>query len=688
MPPGEVVTLKPNGSDELVIPVSRNPYGDRIILDDADWGDQPIDVSLATGPDVVGAVPGAVQRGPIESVLSIQIHGETGAEYVDAAFTLAKAWQALARNGGWVERQVTFGDGTVLPAVESEVVAASPFDPEEGYMQSDHRFGRVVLSLTRQPYWLAPEEQVATLTANTASIKSPTLAALKGNLPGPGRLVLKDNAGQARRFLEIGQAWTESAQTVEYTGADVNPGVGTTFGATVLLSPVVPAWQTVALLEDIPHRGSFRARVGARFPAAQEIEVRQRVQYRIGGGPWRSTDKLEVTLKTTTPTARYEQDHGSIHVYEEGALDVRVQVFSSAVDTTANIYIFDRLTLMPTERYCVVRGEKITGESGGMAAFEDFRSINAGALSGQTADYGGAFAETGDVSPQWTVLNAGDLGNYAYRSGTADASLNAGGFALLGTTVYSSIAVTAALRQRQPATTGAYTLSALVVRYVDTSNFVVVGLRGYRGSGYAPQSRILVRKVVAGSATDLALVDEVPAIAGDYMEGNLSFDCFADGTWELSVGRFSTSGEVSEVVASGSDSALATAGALDDGRIGVYHASTEANRTGSVHLISALTPATAEQQSVVRASGTGVHTHERTYSASATDTEAQPLTPQGARFWLPPGASQLALKLRRENLDSEPDSGTYTDSTDVTVYHRPAYATLPGEQLAEELVLI
>lgn len=200
-------------------------------------------------------------------------------------------------------------------------------------------------------------------------------------------------------------------------------------------------------------------------------------------------------------------------------------------------------------------------------------------------------------------------------------------------------------------------------------------------------------KVVAGTPTILAqfepdkdLIHTIPVGrlgGGHIMSGTLSLSVQADGTWELSAGPNSQGTddilETEEVIASGSDTDLATAGALDDGRVGIYHASEEANAAASIDAFSVNSGAsTFTTTTVVREGGIGEFTHEDAITAETTNALPAPIPfYQGSRIFLQPGDSRLAFRLHPNDLDQEPATDDYAGSVHVVLWHRPAWVTVP-----------
>jgi hypothetical protein len=134
-------------------------------------------------------------------------------------------------------------------------------------------------------------------------------------------------------------------------------------------------------------------------------------------------------------------------------------------------------------------------------------------------------------------------------------------------------------------------------------------------------------------------------------------------------------------------------GTLASGKMGFYGASDSAANTLRVNNFIGYgdtNPAIVGE--VIRNDGTGELTYAEAFSAEADGSDPQPVSSaEGRRIWLPPGlAGQITAKVRTSDSDAEVDTG-HTNSTDLTLYHRPAFSTLSdalGDPPDEELVMI
>lgn len=684
--PTEIVTLKPTIGSELAMPDGLGLFN---LGQEVDWGDHVIEPSLATGPDVVGGVVGTRTRAASEATIPIRVSGATAVAYLAAAEALAEAANQLARYGGTIARQVDFGSGNLSEELECEVYSCD-LDPEDGWMQAHRMSGMVTLVISRGPAWLAVEEELATDATFTDSVKRLAYTA-GGNLPGPARVVLEDNDSTARRFLELGGATEQTPQLVEYLADDFTLVAGTldvtgetdAIGAEAIkVTPVLPVWTTVGILEDLPHSGSYRIRLRSKG-GEDDSQFTSRVVWRSGSGPWKD---LGERVETPDAVSYYDLDAGSLYKYDSAeTIDVRVDVKSSTA--AAGPYSLNSLTLTPSNLYSVSRGVSVDVPNVGSVAFDDFADMDDGDVlddgaTPRVAPAGGAWDETGDTSPEPSVPSDG-AGYLELRAADhATTNVGTGFFGLLGTTDYPAVENTVAgrLAYDGPKTTDA--LFGAVVRYVDANNWLIAAMRIRRQNDGKYSPYIALYKRVAGTITRIDQVDAADHLvtggAGQLIPGSIGVSVTAAGAWEVKAGHASTSANADRTVMSGTDSVLATAGALATGQVGAYKL-LQSDRSGAYTQLSEIvaygTIPASQHTDVIREDGIGVLTHNGSYAADADDADPQDFTPQGSRMWLPPGTGEITAKVRSSESETQPDEG-YDLDTAITLSHRRAYATL------------
>lgn len=670
----QLLTLAPTGGAALSI--SAPPYKLGMELD---WGEAAVEAALAEGPDIVGGVVGTRRQVVREPSLPLAVDGRggTAAAYLAAAEALAAAVTRLQQYGGSITRQVEFASGVRSEPLTLTILNANLSSVDDDWLEAHRLYGAVTLSLTCQPQWLAAEAQVATVAASTATLIDLPIPTLRGNMKGPGRIVIKDNATTARKWAEVGASFEHynAAAVLEFraaafslTGTDgALVADSAAIGAqTIEALPLWQGWQTVAFVNDIPHKGSYRIRLRAKADS-EDFVVRHRLVWRAGSGPWRTIESEPV------PVGPYRDlDFGSIHHYgDEGLIDLRVDVRASAF-TNAVPYLLNTLTLMPTEVYAVAQGgwESQTPSTAVLA--DDFATVaDNAALVDRVAPLGGTWAEAG-----MTGIWLGSAARNSYiRAGTSDT--DTGRFATLGTTNYT---IAAAIVQCKLLFTNAVAgkegrIGALL-RYVDTSNWLAAVLRIRYTAGGEFLCFVSLYKNVAGVVTRLQNRRIPGLLHGRYLEASILL-LVASNRYEVRIGGYRST-TAPKTLWKDTDSSLS--GALATGKMGVYHLS-QHNSINSQGAFRRLFGFTADSPAVVidvvRSGGLGVLTHERAYSATVAGADTQDVSSyQGQRVLLPGGkAGRVAAKVRSGDPEVDGDTGAGL-STDLTVYHRPAFATL------------
>jgi hypothetical protein len=140
----------------------------------------------------------------------------------------------------------------------------------------------------------------------------------------------------------------------------------------------------------------------------------------------------------------------------------------------------------------------------------------------------------------------------------------------------------------------------------------------------------------------------------------LTLTVLSDGTWSASVDL----GGLKTV--SGQDSDFATGGVLASGKPGIYDARVSSSAvTRTIDKFNCLSAAEAGR--VCFASKKAEVRWDETERQDATGTYyGEPSSYRGDRFFVPVGNSRLALKMRRNDIDLEPDANV-TDKQEVEV---------------------
>jgi hypothetical protein len=307
-------------------------------------------------------------------------------------------------------------------------------------------------------------------------------------------------------------------------------------------------------------------------------------------------------------------------------------------------------------------------------------------MATRTAQLGGA----------WTAFGSNDhfvdMGGFQERF-YEDASLTAGrGYILNGlaatTTQTVSVGVVIAANEK-----GSNTIAGALFRYVDASNWGLAALRYRRTPGGTYKEYVTLYKCIAGTLTVVKQKTLSQKNVGAASQATVFVSVDAAGGYEVSTAHTPQAISPEVVQFSGTDSVFATSGTLDDGKMGFYGASTSANNTLNIYQFVGYSETTeAVTTDVIRDDGTGELTHSEAFSADADGSDPQPVSSaEGRRIWLSPGLEgQITAKVRTSDSDAEVDTG-HTNSTDIALYHRPAFSTFSdalGDPPDEELVMI
>jgi len=210
------------------------------------------------------------------------------------------------------------------------------------------------------------------------------------------------------------------------------------------------------------------------------------------------------------------------------------------------------------------------------------------------------------------------------------------------------------------------------IRYRDANNWLMAVLTTRHSGMSGPINfGLLVLMSVGGVISELAKPSPVGNNSQSDQLVSYRVELQADNTglWRAWAGPAGSSNL--SLIASGQDPNLATGGPLASGWYGYYDAWTSATactRTFDKVAVSA----SSEAGRVCYASKKLEIRADTTERQDATGTYYGPPTSyRGARFYVPTGSSRLALKLRRNDVDSEPDAAvTDSQGTEVKIAER------------------
>lgn len=532
------------------------------------------------------------------------------------------------------------------------------------------------VKLTCKPFWYGTEVVLSQVTGTTPVIAT-TVPSVPGDVPAEGRLIVTDNAGQQRRFVEWGaQSFYYDAATsliidsdnmvtsgysgtqTTRTGAyDPNASGNNVVRATIYATPFA-----VCSTGDQTHKGDFRVRARV-YPGSSSVRVR--LKWQVGDGPFRANpyasppivgDFVEVDLGVISVPPVPQGTHRWVGIIEAYGLA------SDTIDV-------DSLFLIPVDDgYGRVRASVVYEDPTTFSARDDFDTGTAGVLAGRVAPVGGTWAGAGSG----TDFSWDPAFKWAYRQTNSEASDLSGRYETLGTTNYTNILVQAGLRAS--AGYGSNCQHGLIARYVDTNNWLMAGLNSSAG---ADTVSVFVRKRVAGTVTSLY---QQQLYGFDMVSGYVSIRVLADtsGRWFLWV--YVGNNAPSAPAAYGYDATLATGGALATGKVGMYDVNAS-SKAFTRYIAGFMAAVPADPAAISTSQSLEVRSNTTIRENTAGTVWGRVPSYRGSRFFIQPAGDEnrttrVAVLARRIDLDAGASAGV-SDSTHIQVAYTPRGLAVP-----------
>ncbi|MBA3297062.1 MAG: hypothetical protein H0U19_09010, partial [Acidobacteria bacterium] len=333
-------------------------------------------------------------------------------------------------------------------------------------------------SLTCAPFGYGAEV-LGTPVTSTLPVVTVELAGVAGDVPAEGRLVITDNATQARRHVEWGLESrhypttappglildSDSLVTTGFSGAGATQAGAYDPNATspsVVLATLYDRPTAICGTGAQPHVGTFR--VKARVWATS-TDAKVRLTWQDGDGPYRSNTWVGVPLVDGWT----ELDLGviTINVTQAGTQRWTGRIDAYGEAAASSLYV-DYLALVPAgEGYGLARATP-SGVTGTLAATDTLASGTAGAvLDLRAAALGGSWS-TGGASTDWALV-ATATGVIMARSAISDSNYRR---ASLGTTNYTDTQVSCNVTTAIGTSTSAFIRTGVIARYVNSLNFL------------------------------------------------------------------------------------------------------------------------------------------------------------------------------------------------------------------------
>lgn len=531
----------------------------------------------------------------------------------------------------------------------------------------------VTLTFTAQPY-----ARGAQITGPTGTGSGPLLAldvpGVAGDVPARTTIVVTDSEPKSRRFVQWAAGGDASNANIIDSDSLVTSGFGgsgttrtgaydpNAAGNNVIRATMLGAISAVCGTGALGHVGNYR--VFARV-FATEANARIRLAWQDKDGPYASNDWAVVALEDQW----FEVDLGVISITETA---LGAQTWTGRIEAynaTGGTLDVDFLALFPVDYgYGVARAVQ-SSDTGPVVAYDDFAGTTAGALlNGRVAPAGGTWATSG-VATDFAFADPSGGGaptEFLERTTASEASRR---FGILGAANYADVDVSARVDLR--VNLNGERQGGMIARWVDSSNYLTAYYQALNVAGVVTY-RLFVDKVVGGVTTNLAAILASPANSSAMA---VRLAAYADGSYVAQILFYSGSGDQFGAVlyeSTGEDAVLATGGALDDGKPGIFDRAITAGERGRFDRFTVTVPPPRDF-TLHGGRAFRIPSHGEVERASSDGTKyGRPSRWEGHRISLPPGDSRIVVRANRADLTVDPYA-VIDDSLDVAVFLEPRY---------------
>lgn len=656
----------------------------QVILDDSTNGielvshDYPDPGPVYTGAssaDTEGSVP--VQNQYQDRIITVVARCFGSSNMRARVKTLQQKIGKLNREQGTVTR--TLSDGTLIHFDVKSAKLQVPADWQFLHQTSV----MVTLEFVCSPVGRGAEITVAAQTESTLPCNVYTVTGIKGDQPALGRLVITEAQGADQWHVAYGlesryyggtataySLFLEAESRLLYAGVAGTAVTGAS-GGTIALGTATGSYRALLATTSsgtayLAHTGTYRVFARAYCPANAGT-VSFALQWGVG----------DLRVPTTNDTVEYPPTYASTFRHLDLGLvqippvikgtqrwEGRVLGKSSTVGDRIGI---DCLYLFPvSEGYAEASGVVGDVAPSQYVARDEFDQ-SAGTLSGKTLPVGGTWSGAGDTDD----FSVETTGHTLERTATSDTP-GTGRFAIAGTTSISDVTASVDVKISSlgyPPASGVF-LGGLLLRYTDTSNYVIAVIKG---SNYpAVAFRLALIKVVGGSQTT---INEVLFS----LTGSTFYTVSASligGTYSATVAN--TGGGTLATI-SGSDSVLDSGATLGTGKVGIYDEwrQSGANTRNYDNLV---VYGQSGDAAIYASQQLEIH-HNAAIRKDSTGSYWQPVSSyQGDYLRIPPaGAEARSARFIVKASRHVPTTGVDTAIDDLTVqlYYSPRWLTVP-----------
>lgn len=661
-----------------------------------DWGDAQINTFMADRDR--GSFPVDFTVPNRDITVPLRFSQTTGGTTVNQARANIQAKVALfQKEGGWIKR-VTASGGTVYADVVD--AATHGFASIAGWESAQNVDVDSSVSLTCIPDFYQDEITLSDHAETTAAELVFTETSIQGDYPARVRVVVDDDQGADKKGLiwAFRSRYYDSASTaaLQYEAEALGPldtatrvaVAGASGGTMVQHGALATGWTPVLSTnlggtQFMTHRGTYR--LLARMFTTSGTAVQARFVWDVGdlvnpveNDAWR--------FPPGTGLNYYLHDFGEVRLDAAPIGTHRWQgQIQARGDAGGEVVIIDKIWMVSVdEGMGVLSAPAVTTAGLSTYAARDEFNQTAGALTGKVATVGGTWtvgaaggstAEDGDAD-DFSASGTPNF-NVTRNPAGADSSLTNGRYVLLnGSSTIAAINVQVDI--------GISTLvnatdvrCGLLARFGDTDNWMMAVIHTVAATALGLGASYLeVIKRVAGTATVLSTIALTPGapISGT---NRILLGVNASGFWVVYTGP---AGGSLIPRAYGQDDVLKTGGVLDDGRVGIYDATTvgaAGNRT--YDNFSASQP---PSDAVIYAARSAQITTDGSYRLDTSGTAYGPVSSQVGDLPRLPVAglegrtSECLIKVSRGDFNQIPDTLTGTDYGDnilAQVFYRPCY---------------
>ena len=657
---GETLTIDPTSEDAAnvaLVLTSGSPAAGGFVLIGQDYPPPDLDPLQASSVDTEGEITVQSRYKNRQITLTLRCYGTSASNLMTHLGHLQQKMGKLNREGGTLQRIAPSTDTIVF-----DVVGASA-TVEQGKRASAVRAAEVVVRLECRPFGRGAAIQLSDKSETTLPYVSQVETGIKGDVPALGRLVIDDDQGssqwtviwgiQSRHYSADASAalfFQAEGLTLQGAGAATSTALAGYSGTgSVLANALATSYQSVLSSQATgggahwSHIGDFRVYARVAVPTANTGAVTVAAQWTAGDGRvW--TQNAEQAIPSAVEGVWRLADLGMVSIAKAAAGTQRWELRLLAKSTVSgdDVHV-DWLMLVPaSEGSGVASGVQAAVDYSSFQARDEFNQ-SAGALAGKTPDTGGNWAGAGDTD-DFNVSGSGTV----TRTVLTDTATNLSNARLATMATPASLAGLWAAVDQSTSTYNTTVKHGLLLRYVDTSNFLAI---------------------VAWYFVYGVYVDIIQRLSGNET-------LVGTGYWTLNptlqyrlIGAVNADGTVTAYVQQGGDPVptaegyspdLAGGGTLDDGKVGLIDWATGGSATTRTYYGLYVYGVTADY--AIPASQSLEIRHDRVIREDAGGTLWQPPSSYKGDYLLVPPAGREGRSVRWIAKASRGPIGTGADS--------------------------